>query len=46
MYMKEKITITVDTELLKWMDDKIINFEFGSRSQAINYAISKLVKST
>lgn len=41
--MKEKVTITVDTELLDWIDKAMKQYKFGSRSHAFEFGIYKLV---
>ncbi len=39
--MKNRITITIDKTLLKWLDKKISEKVFGSRSHGIEHLISK-----
>ena len=34
---KERITITIDKELLDWIDAKVAEKEFGNRSHALEY---------
>lgn len=41
---KEKISITVDEKLLKWIDSKIKEKVFANRSHAFEFAIAKLVE--
>ena len=41
---KRKVSITVDKGLLEWIDRKIEEFTFQSRSHAIEQAIYKLKK--
>lgn len=40
--MKEKKTITIDKELLEWIEQKIKEKEFGSISHAIEKALTRL----
>jgi len=40
--MKVKKTITIDKDLLDWIEQKIKEKEFGSTSHAIEKAISEL----
>ena len=40
--MKKKISITIEENLLKWVDEQTISVEFSSRSHVIEVAISKL----
>ncbi len=42
--MKQRITITIDKDLLKWLDKKIEKKVFGNRSHAIEYLIKKNVR--
>jgi metal-responsive CopG/Arc/MetJ family transcriptional regulator len=42
--MKEKFSVSVDEELLKWLDSQIKERTFASRSHGIEYAISKLME--
>jgi len=39
---KEKISITVDEKLIKWIDSQIKKKKFASRSHAFEYAIAEL----
>jgi len=39
--VKERITITVDKELLDWLDKKIEEKVFASRSHGIEFLIKK-----
>jgi metal-responsive CopG/Arc/MetJ family transcriptional regulator len=39
--MKERITITLDKELLKWLDDKIDEKIFANRSHGFEYLIKQ-----
>ena len=42
--MKERITITIDKELLKWLDRKIEERSFANRSHGFEYLIAKALK--
>ena len=42
--MKERITITLETELLDWIDKKILEKQFASRSHGFEFLISKKIK--
>jgi len=42
--MKVKKTITIDKELLEWIERKIKEKEFGSISHAIEKAVTELQK--
>lgn len=37
--MKERITITIDADLLRWIDNNIENKVFANRSHSIEYLI-------
>jgi metal-responsive CopG/Arc/MetJ family transcriptional regulator len=37
--MKERVTITIDKELLEWIDKRIEEKNFANRSHAIEYLI-------
>jgi len=37
--MKERITITIDKELLKWLDSKIKDKIFANRSHALEFLV-------
>lgn len=39
--MKERITITIDKELLKWIDKKIQEKIFANRSHALEFLINQ-----
>ena len=39
--MKERITITSDKDLLKWLDKKITDKTFANRSHGFEYLIKK-----
>lgn len=40
--MKKKISISLDVELLKWVDKKAESFEFSSRSHVIEVAVARM----
>ena len=42
--MKDKITITVNKELLVWVDKNIKEYKFSSRSHAIEYSLFRLMQ--
>lgn len=42
--VKERITITVNKTLLRWIDQKIKSFDFASRSHGIESLIAKEIK--
>ena len=42
--MKERITITVDKELLEWLDKNISNKVFANRSHALEFLIVQKMK--
>ena len=39
--MKERITVTIDKELLKWLDKKTRSKIFANRSHGIEFLINK-----
>jgi len=39
--MKERITITIDKELLRWLDKKVDEKIFANRSHGFEYLIKK-----
>ena len=39
--MKERITITVDKDLLKWIDNQVDDKVFANRSHAIEFLIKR-----
>ena len=45
MKMKERITITLDKELLDWLDAKIQERVFANRSHGFERLIAELAKS-
>lgn len=42
--MKERITITIDGELLKWIDSKIDAKIFATRSHALEFFIMEKIR--
>ena len=42
--MKERITITIDKELLVWLDEKIERKVFANRSHGLEFLIEKKIK--
>ena len=42
--MKEKISVTVDREVLKMIEDKINSGKFRNRSHVIEYGVKKLLE--
>ncbi|HLC98848.1 MAG TPA: ribbon-helix-helix domain-containing protein [Candidatus Nanoarchaeia archaeon] len=42
--MKEKISISVDKELLNIIDKNIKEYKFANRSHAVEYCIAKILK--
>ena len=43
--MKAKISITLDVELVKWLDDQVKQGVFKNRSQGINHIMAENAKS-
>lgn len=43
--MKERITITIDQELLEWLDKRIEKKVFANRSHGLEFLIEKRIKS-
>lgn len=41
--MKERITITIDDNLLKWIDRNIENKVFANRSHAVEYLVKQKI---
>ncbi|MCV0366339.1 MAG: ribbon-helix-helix domain-containing protein [Nitrosopumilus sp.] len=39
---KVKLSITLDSELVKWLDQKIKKKQFANRSHGLEYAVSQL----
>ena len=42
--MKERITITIDKGLLKWLDENIANKVFANRSHALEFLMMQKIK--
>ena len=42
--MKERITVTIDKELLKWLDLKIEEKIFANRSHGIEFLIKRSIE--
>ncbi|MEK6968523.1 MAG: ribbon-helix-helix domain-containing protein [Nanoarchaeota archaeon] len=42
--MKERITVTVDKELLEWIDRKIAERIFANRSHGFEYLIAEEIR--
>jgi len=42
--MKEKFSVSVDDNLLKWLDSEIKEKRFASRSHGIEFALNELKK--
>jgi len=42
--MKERITITIDKPLLEWLDKKVSEKIFASRSHGFEFLINKMEK--
>ncbi|MGI0068971.1 MAG: ribbon-helix-helix domain-containing protein [Nitrosopumilaceae archaeon] len=40
--VKTKISITIDEELIKWLDSQIKKKKFANRSHGFEYAVSEL----
>jgi len=41
--MKERITITMDRELLKWLDSKIKDKIFANRSHGLEFLVQRKI---
>lgn len=41
--MKERITITIDKELLNWLDERIGNRVFANRSHGLEFLIKNKI---
>jgi len=41
--MKERITVTVDEKLLKWIDERIKDRTFANRSHGFEYLIQRKI---
>jgi metal-responsive CopG/Arc/MetJ family transcriptional regulator len=42
-YMKDRITITIDKELLNWLDKKIAGKVFANRSHGLEFLVKKKI---
>lgn len=42
--MKERITVTLDKELLDWIDEKVKQKIFANRSHALEFLIAHKIK--
>ena len=42
--MKERITITINKELLEWLDKNIANKIFANRSHALEFLIMQKIR--
>ena len=42
--MKERITVTIDKELLKWLDKNIDKKIFANRSHGFEYLIKRAIE--
>jgi metal-responsive CopG/Arc/MetJ family transcriptional regulator len=42
--MKERITITMDKELLNWLDKRVEDHIFANRSHGFEYIIAKEIR--
>jgi Arc/MetJ-type ribon-helix-helix transcriptional regulator len=43
-YMRTKLSVTIDSELIKWVEKQIEKKVFRSKSHALEYALSQLIK--
>jgi len=41
--MKKRISVTIDKEYMEWIDNKIKEKMFASRSHAVNAIINKII---
>lgn len=41
---KEKVTVTIEKNILLWIDKQIGTFRFRNRSHAFEYALAKLME--
>lgn len=39
---KEKVSVSIDENLLKWLDSQIKTKRFASRSHGIEYAVTRI----
>ena len=42
-YMKERITITLDKEILDWLDTKVASRVFANRSHGFEFLIKEMM---
>jgi Arc/MetJ-type ribon-helix-helix transcriptional regulator len=42
MTRRERITVSISADLIKWMDQKVDDHTFGSRSHGVEKALAKL----
>jgi metal-responsive CopG/Arc/MetJ family transcriptional regulator len=42
--MKERITVTIDKELLVWLDKRVQDKTFANRSHAFEYLIKRRIE--
>ena len=42
--MKQAVNVTIDPDLVKWIDRKVQEKRFASRSHAVNVALTELKK--
>jgi len=42
---KRKVTITVDEEIIRWIEKQIARKRFASISHAVEYAVTRLIES-
>jgi len=42
--MKERITVTIDKDLLEWLDERIKDKVFANRSHGFEFLIKKRMK--
>ncbi|NIP62097.1 MAG: hypothetical protein GWN01_11950 [Nitrosopumilaceae archaeon] len=43
---KERITVSIDKEILKWIDSKIDDSVFANRSHCFEFAVKQMMKDT
>lgn len=42
--MRVKMSVTIDQELMKWVDERIKKRIFRNRSHALEYALAELIE--
>jgi len=42
--MRTKLSVTIDSEFIKWVDEQVKKRVFRSRSHALEYALSELIE--